>query len=204
MAKEAIGIRSYNTYINTLNDLVSFGFIILIEKSKNQYSSNIVALSNFDKALDKALNKALDKALIKHTTKQCESTGESISSIIKQETNNKEQKKPNDAKNDFRKRAREFYDKELLTTEDSRYKVFVEYLFGANSGKIEFKRVLRIEHQLNYQQFCYLLDKCKKANIKLMDIIEQLENYEKRKYTVLFSVLKNWIARDAKMKGIKL
>lgn len=79
MAKEAIGIRSYNTYINTLNDLVEFGFINLIEKSKNQYSSNIVALSDFDKAP----NKALDKALIKHTTKQ----GESISSIDKQETN---------------------------------------------------------------------------------------------------------------------
>ncbi len=78
MAKEAIGIRSYNTYINTLNDLVQFGFINLIEKSKNQYSSNIIALSNFDKAPDKAL----DKALIKHGTKQ----RESISSINKQET----------------------------------------------------------------------------------------------------------------------
>lgn len=78
MAKEAIGIRSYNTYINTLNDLVEFGFIELIEKSKNQYSSNIIALSNFTKAHDKAL----DKALIKHTTKQ----RKSIDSINKQET----------------------------------------------------------------------------------------------------------------------
>lgn len=78
MAKEAIGIRSYNTYINTLNDLVEFGFIKLIEKSKNQYSSNIIALSNFNKALDKAL----DKALTKHGTKQ----GESIDSINKQKT----------------------------------------------------------------------------------------------------------------------
>jgi hypothetical protein len=82
MAKESIGIRSYNTYINTLNDLVDFGFIKLIEKSKNQYSSNIIALSNFDKATVKAL----DKALIKHGTKQ----RESISSIDKQETINKE------------------------------------------------------------------------------------------------------------------
>ena len=78
MAKEAIGIRSYNTYINTLNDLVEFGFVKLIEKSKNQYSSNIVALSNFNKAPDKAL----DKAMIKHGTKQRESTD----SINKQET----------------------------------------------------------------------------------------------------------------------
>ena len=39
VAKEAIGIHSYNTYINTLNDLIDFGFIKLIQKSKNQYSS---------------------------------------------------------------------------------------------------------------------------------------------------------------------
>lgn len=83
MAKEAIGIRSYNTYINTLNDLIEWGFIEMIERSKNQYSSNIIALSNFDKAL----NKALDKALIKHGTKQSESTSESIGSINKQENN---------------------------------------------------------------------------------------------------------------------
>src|ERR1035437_6737985 len=88
MAKEAIGIRSYNTYIKTLNDLVEFGFIKMIEKSKNQYSSNIIALLKNDKAYDKAL----DKAFIKHTTKQSESTiqstGESISSIDKPITNN--------------------------------------------------------------------------------------------------------------------
>jgi len=66
MAKEAIGIRSYNTYINTLNDLVDWGFFKLIERSKNQYSSNIIALIKFDEALDEAL----DKALTKHASKQ--------------------------------------------------------------------------------------------------------------------------------------
>jgi hypothetical protein len=84
MAKDAIGIRSYNTYINTLNDLIDFGFIEMVEKSKNQYSSNIIAISNFNKALDKAL----DKALIKHSTKQHQSTIQSIGSINKQETIN--------------------------------------------------------------------------------------------------------------------
>lgn len=79
MAKDAIGIKSYNTYIKTLNDLVDWGFIQMIERSKNQYSSNIIALSNFNKALDKAL----DKAIVKHVTKQDESTSESISSIDK-------------------------------------------------------------------------------------------------------------------------
>lgn len=75
MAKDAIGIKSYNTYVKTLNDLVDWGFIKMIQRSKNQYSANIIALSNFDKALDKAL----DKAIVKHVTKQ----DESIDSIDK-------------------------------------------------------------------------------------------------------------------------
>lgn len=80
MAMEALGIKNYKTYINTLNDLISFGFIIIHEKSKNQYSSNIIALSNFTKAN----TKALDKAFIKHLPKQDQSNVESIDSIDKQ------------------------------------------------------------------------------------------------------------------------
>ena len=77
MAKEAIGIKSYNTYINTLRDLVEWKFVKMIEVSKNQHSSNIIALSNFNKPL----NNALDKALIKHASTHSESTDESIDSI---------------------------------------------------------------------------------------------------------------------------
>ena len=87
MSMEAIGIKSYNTYIKTFNQLNEFGFINIIEKSKNQYSSNIIALSKFNKALDKAL----DKATLKHLTKQRESTVQSTvqskCSIIIQDTN---------------------------------------------------------------------------------------------------------------------
>lgn len=82
MVMEAIGIKSYNTYINTFNDLVEIGFFILLEKSKNQYSSNVIAISKFDKAN----NKALDKALIKHGTKHCSITQQSIDSIDIQDT----------------------------------------------------------------------------------------------------------------------
>lgn len=83
MAMEAVGIKSYNTYIKTLRDLISFGFIEMIEKSQNQYSSNIIALSKFNKSLDKSL----DKALIKHTTKQSETTVQTNDSIYKQINN---------------------------------------------------------------------------------------------------------------------
>ena len=66
MAKEAIGIKNYRTYSKTFNDLVDWGFLKLIQKSKNQYSSNIVAIVKNTKAD----TKALDKAMQKHDQKQ--------------------------------------------------------------------------------------------------------------------------------------
>ena len=95
MVLEATGIKSYSVYKKTFDDLVSFGFFIVIEYSKNQYSSNIIALKEFDKAV----NKALDKALIKHKTKQ----RESIDSIDKQETT-----KPNETINNIEDRKLKF------------------------------------------------------------------------------------------------
>lgn len=87
MAMEAIGIKSYSVYKKTLDDLIEWNFFEIVQYSKNQYSSNIIALKENNKALDKAFDKALDKALIKQSTKQSESTVQSIDSIDKQETN---------------------------------------------------------------------------------------------------------------------
>lgn len=84
MAMEATGIKSYSVFKKHFDDLVSYGFINLITASKNQYSSNVIALKENYKAHDKAL----DKALIKHTSKQVQSTDQStdqsIDSINKQ------------------------------------------------------------------------------------------------------------------------
>lgn len=94
----AIGIKSYNTYKKTFNDLVQFGFVKVIQESKNQYTACIIALSSYDKALDKAL----DKAITMHVTKQHESTGESSDSIIKQINNKTKNQKPiNDSEFSF-------------------------------------------------------------------------------------------------------
>ena len=84
MVMDATGIKSYSVYKKHLDNLVSCGFILMIEYSKNQYSSNIIALEENNKAQ----YKALDKAFIKHSTKQSESTiqstVQSIDSIDKQ------------------------------------------------------------------------------------------------------------------------
>ncbi len=79
MAKDAIGIKSYKTYIKTLNELVDFGFIDLVEKSSNQHTANIVALVNFTEPH----GKALDKAILNHMPKQVQSTCQTNSTIDK-------------------------------------------------------------------------------------------------------------------------
>lgn len=73
VAMETLGMKSYNTYVEAFRELVDFGVIEVIERSKNQHSANIVALSN----IDKASNKALDKALATHIPKHLQRTGES-------------------------------------------------------------------------------------------------------------------------------
>ena len=82
MTMEAIGVRKYQTYGKALNDLVDWGFITMIERSKNQYSANIISISATPKK-GIARGKALDKATIKHGSKQGHSTGQSKDSIDK-------------------------------------------------------------------------------------------------------------------------
>ncbi|MEO2126850.1 MAG: hypothetical protein ABGW91_01705 [Christiangramia sp.] len=78
---EAVRIGHYNTYKKTFNDLVDWGFIKVIEKSKNQYTSNIIALCKIEKALDKAL----DKAVMNH----CQSSEDIVKLQTKKTINHK-------------------------------------------------------------------------------------------------------------------
>lgn len=82
MTMEAIGVRKYQTYGKALSDLVDWGFITMIEKSKNQYSANIISITATDQN-GIARGKALDKATIKHGSKQGQSTGQGKDSIDK-------------------------------------------------------------------------------------------------------------------------
>jgi len=90
MAMDAIGIKKYHTYIKYFNELCEWGFFKIVQKSKNQYSANIISLIF---AMPKK-GKALDKAIGKHAQKQLESNGQSNGqsngTILKQD--NKETK----------------------------------------------------------------------------------------------------------------
>jgi len=76
---EATGIKSYSAYKKYFDELVEFGFFVVKEYSKNQYTSNIIELSS----KIKADSKALDKAITKHDSKQIESTAQSTCTINK-------------------------------------------------------------------------------------------------------------------------
>lgn len=84
MVMESIGVKNWRTYSKALNDLVDFGFIKMIEISKNQYSSNIIAIVKNTKAP----TKALDKALSKHSTKHSQSTVSIDKQLNKEQLNN--------------------------------------------------------------------------------------------------------------------
>lgn len=72
MTMDAIGVKNYQTYGKALKDLEDWGFIRFIERSKNQYSANIISISAPTKN-GTARNKALDKATLKHASKQTRS-----------------------------------------------------------------------------------------------------------------------------------
>lgn len=69
MAMDAIGVKNDRTYTSAFNDLEKWGFFKVIERSKNQYSANIISLSVTVKNTS-ATTKALSKAMQKHSQKQ--------------------------------------------------------------------------------------------------------------------------------------
>ena len=79
MTMDAIGIKNYRTFSNTFRDLTDWGFILLLQKSVNQYSANVIGLVKNTKATTKALSKATQK----HSQKQVHG----IVGIIKPITN---------------------------------------------------------------------------------------------------------------------
>lgn len=90
MAMEAIGIKSWKTYSKAFSDIVSWGFIKVIEKSKNQYSATVIALVKNTRANTKALSKASKK----HGQKQYKSIVDiDIPITIEPITNNQDSSK---------------------------------------------------------------------------------------------------------------
>jgi hypothetical protein len=143
MAMDAIGVKKHQTFTKHFTDLVEWGFIGLVQKSKNQYSANIISL----KSAKPKKGKALDKALVMHGAKHGQSTGQSKDSIDKQETikpitNNIEQRKLKFA--DTLKPFLEKYGKEMMND-------FYKYWTQPNKAGSKFKQELEKTWELSYR-----------------------------------------------------
>lgn len=89
---EAIGVKNYKTFKKTFNDLISWNFVNLIEKAKNNHTSNVIELVKFTKADTKAslshclsqlpkqvqVTATIDKLLNKEETIKEETSGEAF------------------------------------------------------------------------------------------------------------------------------
>lgn len=103
---EVSWIKNHKTYQKYFKDLVQWGFIKVIQESKNQHSSCIIALVKNDEALTKALDKANAMHLPKHMQGTATIDKQLNKKTIKQE-NNMEQFK-------------EFYEQSLNTSIENR------------------------------------------------------------------------------------
>jgi hypothetical protein len=183
MVMEAVGIKSYNTYISHFNDLVKLNFFELIEKSKNQYSSNVIALSNFDKALDKAL----DKATIGHLTKQLQGTGQSKCTVdipIYQYTNipESESTHTHENKNNF----------DLIINLEKNF-FFLEHVSSCSNI---FKNVLVRQNWMEFhKQRLKLSDKFTLNQIIAEDFARKLKDFSKEKDELAIQILSDSMTR---------
>jgi len=89
----------YNTYKKYFDILVEAELILIVKESRNQFSANIIALSNFDKALDKPRGKASENL----EEKQSETSSETSCDIHKTINTNNRVKTSNTTKADLEK-----------------------------------------------------------------------------------------------------
>ncbi|WP_332578445.1 hypothetical protein [Algoriella sp.] len=183
MVMEATSIRSYNSYIKVLNDLIDYGFIELIEKSKNQFTANIIALSKFDEPIYKALDKAIIKQDTKLSESNSESTQQSNDSInkpitINQETINHKQDACEIRDSEIFQKTSEFFSQ---TTEVLQMRMFGDFKRIENNGKLE---------QFEKQTIAYI-----EYKQKTKEVVHRWQNYLSEWET------ENWIDKLKKEKS---
>lgn len=182
-----ISKNSYKTYKRCLDDLVEWGFIILIKKSINQYQCNIIAMGLKPKAHTEAQPKALTKALLKHIPKHVPHS-KTYKHINKETIES----------------AKDFYKLEIDNNKGGEqikyYDTFVKYLFGENETKKKLEHILKVPEQLSYEQFSKLWQKVRETDKQFshyLNIWANNKSYSKRKETIYLTLL-NWMNKDIK------
>lgn len=195
MVMEAIGVKNWRTYSNGLDELVEFGFIQMIEISKNQYSSNIIAIVKNTKAHTKALDKALSKHIPKHIPKHSQSTV-SIDKQLNNITKNKEQEKEEERAHETFEPAIIFTSPEIENKEQRK--------FAPKENNYVLYPIEEIKTRLSEWEHELIENSCKVLNITRdeyqngVDLFLYQEGEEglKKDYTEVKRHFRSWLKRN--------
>lgn len=203
-----LNIRSYKTYKKVFDDLVRFGFIKVVEKSKNQYTSTKISLINASVNNTKAKPKqrpkqsqskcSIYKLLNKETIKQIEENSklvcDNIEKWIKHEKENNNSI-VNDTNHQHVKFCDEFYEVLIKLNKISKSKKSNESDYEFLKSLIEddcvsfdsiknvcefyFKNFSDFKSKLGYFVKVYSLKELKDKWFKLKDMCNELSVNEK-------------------------
>ena len=111
------------------------------------------------------------------------------------------QSKVKKSKEDIIIKYSEFYDNEILiSNDDKNYIKFIKILFGENNSGLKLTGVLKLKNQLTFKQFQLIYAEKKKLGVSLTTVLENLENRTDllKKYSMLQRVLLNWMKTNKK------
>lgn len=191
--KDAIGIKNFRTYTKTFNDLVEWGFIKVVQRSKNQYTANIIAIVQNTTATTKALNKALHG----HEQKQRRGTYNGTVYIDKPIT--LEQVTIHTPANGIKKSSQKKESIPLAeaaaTFDFSAYPELKETAlkFVAFAEK-ELHEVMTMKYPLTIEQICSILQKYTDRSA-ITSVLRDMENHAKLKksYVSAYKTLGSWM-----------
>jgi hypothetical protein len=93
--------------------------------------------------------------------------------------------------------AEKFYKNELeLSGNNQLYRTYIRSLWGANDAKLILSNVLSLQEQMTYEQFCNIIELCKKMNESLIKKTMSFENSNAWKgKKSLYISLNDWITK---------
>lgn len=102
-------------------------------------------------------------------------------------------------------KAKLFYEEQTeLSCQNKNYKLFVSWLFGENQFKRPLEFVLKMDEQVSFKQFESLVKIHEDYNVKIRDILEDMENWlmknPKAKNSTVLGTVRTFAKRAAEKK----